>query len=166
MSTDTNDVDNSEASLRRRRAAVVQTHTGALRKALIHGTIALAVLMVLAAVVWTVIDGTAGLWGALIGAAIAGSFVLITALTALATVNSSPATTGAVMLGTWLVKIIIAIGVVAVLKDYDFYSRGAFLTTLILAMVVVLTIETRAIVTAKVPVVELPDTGPGAPNHT
>lgn len=137
-----------------KRKNAIMTHTDALRRALIQGTLGLVALLVVAAVVWMLIDGTAGLWGAVIGAAVAGFFVLTTAITALKTAHSTPTLTGAVMMGTWLLKIIVVIAVVAVLRGYDFYSRGAFLSTLVIAMVVVLFMETRALVKAKVPFVE------------
>ncbi|HMT51297.1 hypothetical protein [Dietzia sp. UBA5065] len=133
-------------------------HTAGLRKALTLGTAALAVLMLLSAGLWGALDGTPGLWGALLGAAIGGVFVLLTAVVVVATAQTSPNVTGAVLLGTWLLKLIVAIGVVAALKPLDFYSRRAFALTLVVAMIVVLATETVAIIRHKAPAVE-PVTG-------
>lgn len=134
-------------------------HTIGLRKAVALGAIALVVLMALSAGLWTVVDGTPGLWGAVMGAAIGGVFVLLTAIVVIATSRTSPQVTGAVLLGTWLLKLIVAIGVVAALKPHDFYSDRAFAITVVVAMIVVLTSETLAIVRNPAPTVE-PTDGP------
>jgi hypothetical protein len=129
-------------------------HTTALRRAVRLGAGALVVLAVLSAVVWTLVDGTPGLWGALMGAGIGGAFVLTTAIVVIATAHAAPQTTAAVLLGTWLLKLVVAIGVVAALDGFDFYSRPAFAVTIILALVVVLAGETWAVLKARAPYVE------------
>ena len=118
------------------------------------GAAALAVLMVISAGLWWAVDGRSGLWGALLGAAIGGVFVLLTAVVVIATARTSPQVTGAVLLGTWLLKLIVAIGVVAALEPLDFYSKPAFATTIVVAMVVVLASETVAILRTRAPYVE------------
>ncbi|MDX2355730.1 hypothetical protein [Dietzia sp. PP-33] len=129
-------------------------HTVGLRRAVTLGATALAVLMVLSAGVWWAVDGQPGLWGALLGAAIGGVFVLLTAVVVIATAKTSPQVTGAVLLGTWLLKLIVAIGVVAALKPLDFYSKRAFALTIVVAMVVVLVSETVAVLRNRAPYVE------------
>ena len=88
-------------------------HTAGLRRAVRLGALGLVALMVVSALVWWLVDGTPGLWGALIGAAIGGVFVLLTAIVVIATARTTPQVTGAVLLGTWLLKLIVAIAVVA-----------------------------------------------------
>lgn len=129
-------------------------HTAGLRKAVRFGALALAVLAVVSAAAWTAIDGTPGLWGALMGAAVGGAFVLTTAIVVIATAHSAPQTTAAVVLGTWLVKLLAAMGIVAVLSRFDFYSRPAFAVTVIAALIVVLAVETWAILKTRAPYVE------------
>ena len=133
-------------------------HTAGLRKAVRLGVLALLGLAVVSAGVWTLVDGSPGLWGALMGAAIGGAFVLTTAIVVIATARSAPQTTAAVLLGTWLIKLVVAIGVVAGIDRFDFYSRPAFAVTIILALVVVLAGETWAILKTRAPYVE-PTTG-------
>ncbi|MBB0996837.1 hypothetical protein G6024_06935 [Dietzia maris] len=133
---------------------VESAHTIGLRRAVTLGGAALAVLMVISAGLWWAVDGRSGLWGALLGAAIGGVFVLLTAVVVIATARTSPQVTGAVLLGTWLLKLIVAIGVVAALKPLDFYSKPAFATTIVVAMVVVLASETVAILRTRAPYVE------------
>ena len=135
-------------------APTESAHTAGLRRAVVLGAGALVVLMVLSAGLWWAVDGVPGLWGALLGAAIGGVFVLFTAVVVIATARTSPQVTGAVLLGTWLLKLIVAIGVVAALKPLEFYSRRAFALTLIVAMVVVLASETLAILRTRAPYVD------------
>src|SRR5699024_10991977 len=80
---------------------VESAHTIGLRRAVTLGAAALAVLMVISAGLWWAVDGRSGLWGALLGAAIGGVFVLLTAVVVIATARTSPQVTGAVLLGTW-----------------------------------------------------------------
>lgn len=129
-------------------------HTAGLQKALVQGVLALIVLVLLSAVIWYAVDGMPGLWGALLGAAIGGVFVLLTVVVVIATANTSPTVAGAVLLGTWLLKLIVAIGAVAALKPLDFYSRPAFALTIVIAMVVVLATESVAIIRHRAPAVE------------
>lgn len=125
-----------------------------LRTAVRLGGLALVALAVISAVVWYLVDDTPGLWGALMGAALGGAFVLITAVVVIATAGTAPQTTAAILLGTWLLKLVVAIGVVAVIDRFDFYSRPAFAVTIIVALVVVLAAETWGILKTKTPYVE------------
>lgn len=129
-------------------------HTAGLRKAVRLGALGLLVLTVVSLLVWGLVDALPGVWGALMGAAIGGAFVLTTAVVVIATARTSPTTAGAVLLGTWLLKLIVAIGVVAALEPLDFYSDRAFAVTLVIAMVVVLASETAAILRTRAPYVE------------
>lgn len=125
-----------------------------LRTAVRLGGLALVVLAVISAVVWTLVDSVPGLWGALMGAAIGGAFVLTTAVVVMLTARSAPQTTAAVLLGTWLLKLVVAIAVVAVIERFDFYSRPAFAVTIIAALIVVLAAETWGILKTRTPYVE------------
>ena len=98
-------------------------HRRPLQRALRYGSIALLLVSVLSLVVWGWTAGITGLWGVLIGAAIGGGFVLLTALSVLVTSNTTPATTGAVVLGSWLLKIVVLLGVLIVIRNLDFYDK-------------------------------------------
>ena len=136
------------------RARAISAHTLALRKALYVGVAGWLALSVASVVLWLLLDGTPGVWGALVGAGIGGFFVLTTAITTLATAKSPATTMGAVLMGTWLVKLLIVLGVVFVIRDFDFYSRPALVITMVLSLIVVLSLETWTIVKAKAPAVE------------
>ena len=129
-------------------------HTAGLRRAVRLGALALAVLAVISAAGWSFVDGTPGLWGALLGAAVGGAFVLTTAVVVVATAHAAPQTTAAVLLGTWLLKLLAAMGIVALLDRFDFYSRPAFAVTIVAALVVVLAGETWAVLKTRAPYVE------------
>lgn len=125
-----------------------------MRAAVRKGALSLLGVTAVSLVLWGVVSGVPGLWGAGIGAAMGGVFVLITAIVVLATAGQTPATTGAAVLGSWLLKIVVAIGVMVVLRSMTFYDRPALVMTLVLAMVVVLAAETRAVLTTRVPYVD------------
>lgn len=131
--------------------------TGApLREAVRWGVIGLVVLAVVVIPIGWLVAGTAGLWGALIGLALGGLFVLTTAVSVLLTA-SLPATIGAaVMLGGWLLKVLIALGVLFALRGADFYHSGIFGSVVIAALVVVLGAETYGVIRTRVPYVDDP----------
>ena len=86
----------------------------------------------------------------LLGAAIGGGFVLLTALSVLVTANSSPSTTMAVVLGGWLVKVVLLIIVLLAIRGMDFYDNVALFMTVILALIIVLGTEVWGIITSRV----------------
>ena len=114
-----------------------------LLRAVRFGSIALAILTVISLAVWGGMRDLPGIWGVLIGAAIGGGFVLMTALSVLVTSATNPATTGAVVLGSWLLKIVVLIIVLVIIRDMQFYDRMALLVTLVLALIVVLRVGAR-----------------------
>lgn len=120
------------------------------------GVIGLVVLAVVVIPVGWVIAGAAGLWGALIGLALGGLFVLTTAISALFTASLPATTAGAVMLGGWLLKVLIALGVLFALRGADFYHSGVFGSVVIAALVVLLAAETYGVVRTRVPYVDDP----------
>ncbi len=121
-----------------------------LVRAVRFGGIALVVITVISLVAWGAWRDLPGIWGVIIGAAIGGGFVLLTALSVLITAGTSPATTGAIVLGSWLLKIVVLIIVLAVIRDMDFYDVPAMAVTTVLALIVVLVTETWGVITARV----------------
>lgn len=131
-----------------------------LRAALRYGLIGLVALTVLAVVTATLIAGVAGLWGALLGAAIGGGFILTTAAMVLLGAKLPPTTAGMVMLAGWVGKLLVALIVIAVLRQFEFYSPVALFLTVVGALIIVLGAETYGVLRTKVPIVNLPDQGP------
>ena len=91
-----------------------------LQSALRYGLIGLAVLVVLAVAIASATAGVPGLWGALIGAAIGGGFILTTAAVVLFGAKLPPSTAGLIILVSWVGKLLVVLLVVAVLqRDFD-----------------------------------------------
>lgn len=121
-----------------------------LLRALRFGTIALAVITIASLVIWGATRDLPGIWGVLLGAAIGGGFVLLTAVSVLLTSGTDAATTGLVVLGGWLLKIIVLLVVLFLLRGMDFYDPLALLVTTVVALLVVLATEVWGVVTARV----------------
>ncbi|MFB9432108.1 hypothetical protein [Streptoalloteichus tenebrarius] len=132
----------------------------ALRSALRQAGIVLVLGTAVAALVGWLVQGMPGLWGALVGAATAGGFLLVTAVVMLATVNAPPSTTAAAVLGSWLFKMVLLFVLLMALRDQQFMSKAVFGIVAAVALVGVLAVETRAVLKAKVPYVD-PGAGGG-----
>jgi len=120
-----------------------------LKRALKLGTGALVALTIVSLAAWGAARDLPGIWGVLLGAAIGGSFVLLTVVSVLATANTTPSTTMAVVLGSWLVKLLVLIGLLMWLRTMDFYDTPALAVTMIAALVVVLATEVWGIMTTQ-----------------
>lgn len=121
-----------------------------MQRAVKLGGLALLVITVVSLAVWGGISGLPGIWGVLVGAAIGGGFVLLTALSVLLTANTTPANTMAVVLGGWLLKVIVLVMVLLVIRDMDFYDTLALFVTVMLALFATLGTEVWAVVTSRV----------------
>lgn len=118
------------------------------------GLFAWAGLTALGMLLGYVIVGTSGLWGSSLGAIVAGAFFAVTAVVAVKTTKLGPDQLGFVILGSWLLKIVILMGVLAWLRTQDFYSRPFFFAVLLVQTMVLLVLEATILTRAKVPYVE------------
>ncbi len=125
-------------------------HRRPLVRALRLGSSALLVVTIVSLMSWGGYQGLPGIWGVLIGAAIAGGFLLVTVASMLLTASTTPTTTGAVVLGTWLMKVIVVLMVLVLIRDLTFYSHVAFFVTLLVALIVVLATEAYGVITSRV----------------
>ncbi|WP_174188879.1 hypothetical protein [Nocardia barduliensis] len=134
-----------------------------LRSALRYGVAGLGVLVVLAVALGAAVSGVPGVWGALLGAAIGGGFILTTAAVVLFGAKLPPSTAGLIMLVSWVGKVLVALIVVAILQRFGFYDRVVLFLTVVGALVIVLGAETYGVVRQKVPYVTTtdPDSAPG-----
>lgn len=98
-------------------------------------------ITVLSLLVWGGKNGMPGVWGVLLGAGISGTFVLLTVLGILFTARTSPSVTLAVVLGGWLLKIVVLIGVLVVIRNLEFYDNMTFFVTVVLTLMVTLGAE-------------------------
>ncbi|MGK8486132.1 hypothetical protein ACRS5S_14640 [Nocardia asiatica] len=134
-----------------------------LRSALRYGLVGLGVLVVLAVALGAAVAGVPGVWGALLGAAIGGGFILTTAAVVLFGAKLPPSTAGLIMLVSWAGKVLVALIVVAILQRFGFYDRVVLFLTVVGALVIVLGAETYGVVRQKVPYVTTtdPENAPG-----
>lgn len=127
----------------------VSDHRQPLIRALKVAGWALVALTVISLMAWGAARELPGIWAALMGVAVGGAFVLATAVSVLATSNSTPNTTMAVVLGGWLLKM----GLLAIfllwIRGFDFYDHRAFGVTTIAALVVALAAETWGVLTTR-----------------
>lgn len=119
--------------------------------------VATAVIGVLAVVVGLLVDGSAGLWGALLGVGVALVFCGTTALSMLVALHRPPSFLAVIVLGSWLVKMILLIVLLAAIGDLTFYNRYVFVAVLFAVVLASLVIDVRAVLTARIP-----HTGPAA----
>nr|WP_257237633.1 hypothetical protein [Rhodococcus qingshengii] len=125
-----------------------------MKSAVKWGVMGLIALAVVGALLGGLFAGREGVYGALIGAAVGGGFILFTALGVLLTAKLPALTAGAVLLGTWLLKMILAMVVLFVLSDMDFYNKTALVLVIIMSLVVVLGAETYGVLGTKTPYVD------------
>lgn len=125
-----------------------------LKNGLRYGLYGLLALTAVGLAIWWPIDGTPGVWGVLIGAGVGGSFILLTVITIMGTTRLSPSITMAAVMGSWFIKMVVVLVVMAILAGMDFYSKGALVSMLIGAIVAVLGAEVWGVLGTKTPYVE------------
>ena len=133
----------------------IQTSAQAAADALKKGLLAWAGLTTAFCVIGYVMDSTAGLWGAVLGSLIAGSFFAVTAIVAVKTANMDVQYLGFAVLGSWLFKIVLLIGALFWLRGQEFYNRPIFFVTLLIQTIALLVLETVLVTRAPVPYVEV-----------
>ena len=100
------------------------------RRALRDTAILLGTLAVLGIGVGALVAGLPGVWGALVGVGLALVFSGTTVVAMLRTLHSSPHTMAAVVMGTWLAKVLVVVVVLALgvvgsaLLDYRAVAHG------------------------------------------
>lgn len=134
--------------------------TAVFRRALRDTVLLLGVLAVLGIGVGALVAGLPGVWGALVGVGLALVFSGTTVVAMLRTLHSPPHTMAAVVMGTWLAKVLVVVVVLALIRDQDFYSRGVLAAVLALGVVGSAVLDYRAVANGRVPYVE-----PGAPGR-
>lgn len=98
--------------------------------------------------------GSSQMWGSGLGSLVAGGFFAITALVAIFTTSLGPQQLGIAVLGSWLLKIVLLIGVLAWLRNQEFFSKPYFLAVLLIQTFSLLILEATLLTRAKVVYVE------------
>ncbi|TQL01265.1 hypothetical protein [Cellulomonas sp. SLBN-39] len=125
-----------------------------LRRALRDTLVLLGALAVLGVGVGWFVAGLPGVWGALVAVGLALVFSATTVVAMLRTLHAAPATMAAVVMGTWLAKVLVVIVVLALIRDLDFYHRGVLAAVLALGVVGSALLDYRAVSGGRVPYVE------------
>ncbi|MFZ9309714.1 MAG: hypothetical protein ACO24W_05975 [Candidatus Nanopelagicales bacterium] len=98
---------------------------------IVTATLVLLIIALAFGVVLFLFDRELG-YGILLGSSISMVFFLVTALVTLRSARLSAEKLAAMVLGSWLVKVIVLIAILVWLKDQDFYNRtGLFLALLV-----------------------------------
>lgn len=125
-----------------------------LRRTLRLGAVGLLLLTPVAAGVGWLVDGSSGLAGALIGVLVPAVFFGLTAVLALVTLRLSPGALGAVVLGSWVLKLLMLIGVFLVLNQWDGWSRPVFAVTFLIGVLASLGLEAVVVLRSQQPYVQ------------
>lgn len=126
----------------------------ALRRAVRLATlVCLVAAAVTAAAAWLLV-GLPGVWGALLGFAIALAFLATTAVVGARTAGGDPVVVAGWVLGSWLVKVLVVGAVLFALRDATFYDPVALFVGIVVGMVCTLFAEFRALTTARIPYVD------------
>ncbi len=146
------DTPDATGSARRGPSGLVTPMRRVLRIGLIASLIALPV----AVLVGYLVAGAAGASGAAIGMGLAVGFFTITVGVALATAGMDATALGASVLGSWLIKMVLLLVVLALLRDADFYSRPVLFISLLVGTIGTLVLEALVVTRTQVPYTESP----------
>ncbi|WP_253691614.1 hypothetical protein [Cellulosimicrobium protaetiae] len=124
------------------------------RTALRDVLVLLGALTVLGVAIGALVAGLPGVWGALLGVGVALLFSATTVWAMLRTVDASPSTTAAVVMGSWLVKMVVLIVILVVLRGMDFYDRWVFAAVLLVGVIGSAVLDYRAVSRGRIPYVE------------
>ncbi len=139
------------------------------RRALRDALILLAVLAVAGPVVGWFVSGSRGVWGAVVGAALAAVFSLTTPLVMLRTVRSSLVTVTGVVMGTWLIKVVVVVAVLAAVRNADALDKQVLGFVLLVGVLGSLAADLKATSDVRIPYTQShpgpsggPEEGPAA----
>jgi hypothetical protein len=122
-------------------------------KVLKLGSILIATIAVLGGAISFFAAGLPGLYGALIGSSIALVFVSLTAISVLFGGKLNLGGFYAVVLGGWLLKVVLFIGVIALINRIDGLNRVAIFVTLVASILGSLAVDAFVVTKAKIPAV-------------
>ncbi|WP_380168820.1 hypothetical protein [Jannaschia sp. R86511] len=126
----------------------------ALRRAVRLAALVCLVAGVVTAVVAGLLVGLPGVWGALLGFAIALAFLATTALVGARTAGGDPVVVAGWVLGSWLVKVVVVGVALFVLHDMTFYDPVSLFVGIVVGMLCTLYAEFRALTSARIPYVD------------
>lgn len=142
-----------DAELAERQDEVTAATTSIFQQALNAMLLLVAGLTVLGVVVGLIVAGSAGVWGALLGAGLTVVFSGTTVLTMLKTAGSTPQMMAGVVLGGWVAKMVVLVAALAVLGQFDFYNKYIFAAVLLVGVMASVGLDYRAVSRGRMPYV-------------
>lgn len=130
-----------------------------LQRILVWNAVLAAVVAAVGGIVGFFIGGTPGLFGAIIGTAMAIVFAALTALTLMIAVNASKGNmfSGAffgIVLGGWLLKFVVFIVLIFIVRDLTWVNPIAAFISIVVAVVGSLAVDMTVIVKARQPIID------------
>lgn len=118
--------------------------------------IACAVIVLAGVAIGLAVDGTAGLWGALLGGVFAVIFVGTSVISLIASVGREPHLIMLLVLGLWIVKMVVIVIGLVILDGYDFYNLYVLAGVLVAVVLVGLGLDIHGVVTSRLTTVDVP----------
>lgn len=131
-----------------------------LRRILRRQMVATAVIVVLGIAVGLLTAGQEGLWGALLGSAIAVVFIGTTSLSLIAAAGRAPHLVMLLVMGLWIVKMIIVLAALLLLRGLDFYNQYVLAGVLVAVVLAGVVIDIHGIMTARMGLTDAPTPAP------
>ncbi|MFC8731967.1 hypothetical protein ACFT5B_05860 [Luteimicrobium sp. NPDC057192] len=137
-----------------RKVVSSEAATALFRRALRDVLVFLAAVTVVGVVVGAIFAGTKGVWGALLGAAVALVFSGTTVWSMWRSSHSSPAAMLGIVAGSWLAKMVVLVVALVALQGQDFYSKPVFLVVVLVGVFGSVALDTINYQRARIPYVE------------
>jgi hypothetical protein len=121
------------------------------RTALRYVVAGLVILAVIGSAIGYAVAGMPGVWGAVVGSAVAAFFCTTTVVAMLVTVGKSPTQMAAIVGGTWLLKMVVVVGIFAVISRLEFYDPVVLFVVLAIGLVGSAVLDMRAVQKSRIP---------------
>ncbi|GAA4834180.1 hypothetical protein GCM10023221_08500 [Luteimicrobium xylanilyticum] len=146
--------DETPAAKPVRKVVSSEAATALFRRALRDVLLFLAAVTVVGVVLGAIFAGTRGVWGALLGAAVALVFSGTTVWSMWRSSHSSPAAMLGIVAGSWLAKMVVLVVALVALQGQDFYSKPVFLAVVLVGVLGSVALDTINYQRARIPYVE------------
>jgi membrane-bound metal-dependent hydrolase YbcI (DUF457 family) len=137
-------------------AKVVPSSVPVLKRTLAYGFAFAAAIAVVGGIIGLLVAGPTAAWSAVIGAAMAGVFLGITALSILIAVKYDIVAFFAIVLGAWLLKFVAFIVAALALRDQPWIDPTALFFALIAGVISSLVVDVVVVMKTRMPYVSDP----------
>ncbi|MDJ1369877.1 hypothetical protein [Gulosibacter molinativorax] len=124
-----------------------------MRKVLRWSLILMIAVAVVGGIVGWFVAGWSGVWSAVVAAAVVLLFTAVTAISIIFAAKLPSTYFMAVILGAWLLKLIAFVGVLAVVRAFDFTHDWMLWSTMLVALVGALAIDVVVVLRSRQPYV-------------